>query len=119
MIAGLQASLMCFKPLAMLTARQPDTISRIFYDMAIMSDILKPGVLRATAHLFSPPLPRHPINLQVRVLRPESYWYRETGKVVSVDQSGIRYPVVVRFEKVNYAGVSTNNYALDEVEELK
>lgn len=31
-------------------------------------------------------------------------------------QSGIRYPVVVRFEKCNYAGVTTNNYALDEVE---
>lgn len=27
-----------------------------------------------------------------------------------------RYPVVVRFNKVNYANVSTNNYALDEVE---
>jgi hypothetical protein len=26
------------------------------------------------------------------------------------------YPVVVRFDKVNYAGVSTNNYALDEIE---
>ena len=31
-------------------------------------------------------------------------------------QSGIRYPVVVRFTTVNYSGVSTNNYALDEVE---
>jgi len=28
--------------------------------------------------------------------------FRETGKVVSVDQSGIRYPVVVRFEKVRW-----------------
>lgn len=34
-------------------------------------------------------------------------------------QSGIRYPVVVRFEKQNYAGVATNNYALDEVEDTK
>lgn len=38
--------------------------------------------------------------------------------IVSV-QSGIRYPVVVRFSTVNYAGVSTNNYAMDEVEVLK
>jgi photosystem I subunit 4 len=30
-------------------------------------------------------------------------------------QSGILYPVVVRFENQNYAGVSTNNFALDEV----
>ncbi len=33
-------------------------------------------------------------------------------------QSGIRYPVVVRFPTVNYAGVSTNNYSLDEVKEV-
>lgn len=31
-------------------------------------------------------------------------------------QSGIRYPVVVRFPTVNYMGVSTNNYSVDEVE---
>ena len=51
-----------------------------------------------------------------RECRPESYWFNDYGKVISVDQSGVRYPVVVRFEKVNYAGVSTNNYALDEIE---
>ena len=34
-------------------------------------------------------------------------------------QSGIRYPVVVRFENQNYAGVTTNNYGLTEVVEAK
>eukprot|EP00630_Chrysocystis_fragilis_P005779 CAMPEP_0197392570 /NCGR_PEP_ID=MMETSP1165-20131217/3800_1 /TAXON_ID=284809 /ORGANISM="Chrysocystis fragilis, Strain CCMP3189" /LENGTH=108 /DNA_ID=CAMNT_0042918199 /DNA_START=67 /DNA_END=393 /DNA_ORIENTATION=+ len=54
----------------------------------------------------------------VRIMRPESYWANELGTVASIDQSGSRYPVVVRFEKVNYQGVNSNNYAVDELVEV-
>jgi photosystem I subunit 4 len=55
----------------------------------------------------------------VRILRKESYWFNQTGIVATVDQSGIRYPAVVRFESVNYSGTNTNNFALDELVEVK
>ena len=55
----------------------------------------------------------------VRIMRPESYWFQETGSVATIAKSGDRYPVVVRFEKVNYAGVATNNFALDELVEVE
>eukprot|EP00546_Thalassionema_frauenfeldii_P015197 CAMPEP_0178919770 /NCGR_PEP_ID=MMETSP0786-20121207/14627_1 /TAXON_ID=186022 /ORGANISM="Thalassionema frauenfeldii, Strain CCMP 1798" /LENGTH=99 /DNA_ID=CAMNT_0020593749 /DNA_START=61 /DNA_END=360 /DNA_ORIENTATION=- len=58
---------------------------------------------------------------KVLIKRPESYWFNQIGNVASADPEGtpIRYPIVVRFENVNYAGASTNNFAYDEVEEVE
>ena len=56
---------------------------------------------------------------KVRILRKESYWFNKVGVVISVEKSTvIRYPVVVRFEAVNYSGTNTNNFSLAELADL-
>ena len=56
---------------------------------------------------------------KVRILRKESYWFQDTGTVASIDKSGIRYPVIVRFNNLNYAGVNTNNFSEAELLEVE
>jgi photosystem I subunit IV len=50
----------------------------------------------------------------VKINRQESYWYQGTGTVIKVD-TGIKYPILVRFEKETYSGVNSNSFAEDEV----
>lgn len=55
---------------------------------------------------------------KVRILREESFWFKDVGTVASMEQSGTKYPVIVRFEHPNYAGVNTNNFSEGELQEV-
>ena len=55
---------------------------------------------------------------KVKILRKESFWYHDIGMVVALDTSGVKYPVVVRFDKVNYNAVNTNNFSEEELEKI-
>lgn len=52
---------------------------------------------------------------KVRILRKESFWFNEIGTVALVEQNESKYPVLVRFKKVNYSGTNTANFKLDEL----
>ena len=54
---------------------------------------------------------------KVKILRKESYWYQDIGTVIKVE-TDIKYPVLVRFAKETYAGVSNSNFAQNELVEL-
>jgi photosystem I subunit 4 len=57
---------------------------------------------------------------KVKILRKESYWFNKIGIVVSIEKSmDILYPVVVRFESINYNGINTNNFSLEELTNLR
>jgi len=57
---------------------------------------------------------------RVRIKRPESYWYNEVGTVQVMDKDlTLKYPATVKFEKVNYAGVSLTNFGLNEIIEVE
>lgn len=48
-------------------------------------------------------------------LRTESFWFNQTGNIISIDLSAPRYPYTVRFNNVNYSGTNTNNFARHEL----
>nr|QYB19010.1 subunit IV of photosystem I [Climaconeis cf. scalaris]QYB19143.1 subunit IV of photosystem I [Climaconeis cf. scalaris] len=60
--------------------------------------------------------------VKVQILRTESYWFNKIGTIATtVDENEelIKYPILVRFEDVNYSGVNTNNYNINELKEIR
>jgi len=52
----------------------------------------------------------------VKILKKESYWHKEIGKIASIDESAVLYGINIRFEKVNYNGVNTGNFCISDLE---
>ena len=54
---------------------------------------------------------------KVRILRKESYWFKQLGTIVSIEkeENAFRYPIIVRFDSLNYSGVNTNSFAFAEL----
>jgi photosystem I subunit 4 len=53
---------------------------------------------------------------KVKIIRKESYWFNKIGTVIGVEKSeNIRYPIIVRFDSVNYSGINTNNFSTSEI----
>jgi photosystem I subunit 4 len=46
----------------------------------------------------------------VKILKKESYWYKEIGKIVSINKSPLLYGINIRFDKTNYNRINTSNF---------
>lgn len=53
----------------------------------------------------------------VRILRPESYWYRQLGVITAIESSE-RYGISCRFSNCNYQGNFVAKFSDTEIEEL-
>jgi photosystem I subunit 4 len=61
---------------------------------------------------------------KVRILRQESYWFNQTGEIVSIDKSPLmRYPVTVKFDNCDFkafsgvdGGANTSQFSVKELE---
>jgi photosystem I subunit 4 len=55
----------------------------------------------------------------VKILKKESYWYKEIGKIASIDESPVLYGINIRFDKTNYSGINTSNFCFSELEKTE
>jgi len=118
----LRLSLICFFAISTTTTKTTTTVVVVaFSPSSFTTTITTQGSCSSsrTATTTTTELNAIKRGGKVRIKRPESYWYNTVGSVAAADKPGsVRYPITVRFEKVNYAGVNTNNFCYEEVEEI-